>query len=175
MLVCTFDVNRSTAMVTCHAGTTLRLAGFAHLLVPSAWNRRDALAGLECLCVSKFHLRSEDGAGDMNPVFVSCPLERLSGVDRSAEIFLSFSVELSCFHCHLLFLSLPFAFLLGLFLVRDLGGLDEVMNGGLNRAENTFVMLGMYVSMRTLPDSATGDSPVSFAGSCHWNTCRKST
>lgn len=170
-----FDMNWSTAVMTSHAGTTLRLASFAHLLVSSAGNQRDALAGLECLCVSKFDLGCEDGAGDMDPIFVCCPLERLSGVDRPAEIFLPFSVELSCLDGHLLLLSLTLAFLLSLFLMRDLGRLYEIMNSGLDRAENTFVMLKMFVSVRTLPGPAMIDLPVSFAGSCHWNTCRKST
>lgn len=167
VLMCTLDMNGSTAVVASHAGTTLRLAGFAHLLVPSAGNRRDALARLECLCVSKFDLGGKDGAGDMNPVFVCRLLQRLSRVDRSAEVFLPFPVELSCLHGHLLFLSLSLAFLLCLFLMRDLGRLHEVMNGGLDRTEDTLVVLKMSVSVGTTSGSTAIDLPVSFEDSCH--------
>lgn len=136
MLVGTFDMylDAAVGIVASHARTTLLAAGFANFLVRGPGDGGDAFAWLECLRISESDLRMEDGAGDMNPIVVCRPLERLSWIYRPPKVLLALAVKVGCLYSHLFFQSLALPFLFGLLLVRDLGRLHKVMLGGLNCA-----------------------------------------
>lgn len=146
MLVRTCNMDRSTTVMAGHACAALRLADFADFLVSSPGDGRNAFARLERFCTAKFHLGGEDSTGDVDPVLIRSPLQRLSGIKRSTQILLTFSIEVGSLDSQFLVLPLAFAFLLGLLLVRNLRRFHEVMNGGLDRTQDALVVLILLVS-----------------------------
>lgn len=104
LLVCTFDMHLDTTVwvVAVHTSTALLPTGFADLLVQSPRDGGDAFTWLKCLCISEFDFWVENGTGDMYPVVVCRPLERLSWVYGPAEVLLALAVEVSRLQCDLL-------------------------------------------------------------------------
>lgn len=132
------------------------VAELASLLVSSLGNRRDALRRLQCLGVSKLDLGSPDSASNVNPVVVCSPLQRLSRVDGTVQILLSFTVIVCRFTCLLDLEFLAFTVLLRhlLLVMCELWKLNEIPLGFFDGTQNAFVMLNQCQYMDYISTTA---------------------
>lgn len=142
-LVGTFDVNRGMAVVALYTRSIDLLADLARFCVLIPGDQGDALAGTEGFGVAKLDLVRKHGAGNMDPVVVRCPFERLAGVDRAVHLFLLLTVVIGRALGVLPFHPLPLPLLLRLLFVRigDFGVFHEIVYRMLDRAQDTFVVL----------------------------------
>jgi len=141
-LVGAFDVDWGMAVVTLYTRSIGLLADLAHFSVLVPRDQGDALARTEGFGVAKLDLVRKHGAGNMNPVVIGCPFERLARVDRAVHLFLLLVVVIGRALRVLPFHPLPLPLFLGLLFMRigDLGVFDEVVHRVLNRAEDAFVV-----------------------------------
>jgi hypothetical protein len=142
-LVGTFDVDWGMAVVTLYTRPIGLLADLAHFCVLVPRDQGDALARTEGFGVAKLDLVRKHGAGNMNPVVIGCPFERLARVDRAVHLFLLLTVVIGRALGVLPFHPFPLPLFLRLLFmrIRDFGVLDKVVHRVFDRAENTFVVL----------------------------------
>ena len=138
-----FDVDGGMAVVTLYTRSIGLLTDLARFCVLVPRDQGDALARTEGFGVAKLDLVRKHSAGNVDPVVVGCPFERLARVNRAVHLFLLLTVvigrALGVFPFH----PLPLPLFLRLLFMRigDFGVFDEVVHRVLDRAEDTFVVL----------------------------------